>query len=82
MANTYLEGLKKVALGSYNQKRAVADQKIRDAARKSRRIAEAKQNVIDASSTTFDLSDPKQKEAAAIYLSQQANQNEVVLPTE
>ena len=82
LANTYLEGLKKVAIGSYNQKRAVADQKIRDAARKSRRIAEAKRNVINDSSTTFDLSDPKQKEAAAIYLSQQANQDEVVLPTE
>jgi len=46
LSGVYLEGLKKVASSAYNEKRAIADQKILDAANKSRRIAQAKASVV------------------------------------
>jgi hypothetical protein len=85
LANTYLQGLKKVALGSYNQQRAVADQKIRDAARKSRKIAEAKQKVNDKNTLNISLDKAATDEEMNLllnYVDKQAKLKEITLPTE
>ena len=68
LSNTYLQSLKTVAKGSYDQKRAEANRKISDAARRSRKIAEAKQKVEESSTSNFDLSTPQGEAAAMAYL--------------
>jgi len=86
MSETYLEKLKIVANGAYNQKRAVADQKIQDAANKSRRIAQAKQNVENAGKMSIDLDNitPEQKRIIqdALKKQQTVAAGEVSLPVE
>ena len=86
MSETYLEKLKIVANGAYNQKRAVADQKIQDAANKSRRIAQAKQNVENAGKMSIDLNNitPEQKRIIqdALKKQQTVAAGEVSLPVE
>jgi len=73
LSENYLKSLKQVAAGSYAQKRAEANRKISDAARRSRKIAEAKQEVEESSTSNFDLSTPQGEAAAILYL-QQKNQ--------
>jgi hypothetical protein len=86
LSNTYLQSLKTVAKGSYDQKRAEANRKISDAARKSRKIAEAKQRVNESSTSNFDLSTPEGEAAATAYLIKKNNdaagggEEEVTLP--
>ena len=86
LSNTYLQSLKTVAKGSYDQKRAEANRKISDAARRSRKIAEAKQKVNESSTSNFDLSTPEGEAAATAYLIKKNNdaagggEEEVTLP--
>jgi hypothetical protein len=86
LSNTYLQSLKTVAKGSYDQKRAEANRKISDAARRSRKIAEAKQRVEESSTSNFDLSTPEGEAAATAYLIKKNNdaagggEEEVTLP--
>ena len=82
LSNTYLQSLKTVAKGSYDQKRAEANRKISDAARRSRKIAEAKQRVEESSTSNFDLSTPEGEAAATAYLIKKNNDaaEEVTLP--
>ncbi len=83
LANTYLAGLKKVALGSYNQKRAEADQKVRDSYNKSRASARGRKSVeskpfIEQYNSLSEAEKIKFRED----LIKSQNQEEVVLPTE
>ena len=88
LSNTYLQSLKTVAKGSYDQKRAEANRKINDAARRSRKIAEAKQKVNESSTSNFDLSTPEGEAAATAYLIKKNNDaaggggEEVTLPVD
>ena len=88
LSNTYLQSLKTVAKGSYDQKRAEANRKISDAARRSRKIAEAKQKVNESSTSNFDLSTPEGEAAATAYLIKKNNDaaggggEEVTLPVD
>jgi len=81
LANTYLDGLKKVAIGSYNQKRAEADQKIRDSYSKSRASARGRKSVEDVD---FFEQYKSLSEAEKIKFREDLieNQNQVTLPTE
>ena len=82
LSENYLKSLKQVAAGSYAQKRAEANRKISDAARRSRKIAEAKQRVEESSTSNFDLSTPEGEAAATAYLIKKNNDaaEEVTLP--
>ena len=86
LSENYLKSLKQVAAGSYAQKRAEANRKISDAARRSRKIAEAKQKVNESSTSNFDLSTPEGEAAATAYLIKKNNdaagggEEEVTLP--
>ena len=82
LANTYLDGLKKVAIGSYNQKRAEAEQKIRDSYSKSR--ASAKGRLSVSSKKPFIEQYNSLSEAEKIKFREDLieSQNQVTLPTE
>tara|TARA_R100000544_G_C2223911_1_gene59315 strand:- start:479 stop:1594 length:1116 start_codon:yes stop_codon:yes gene_type:complete len=73
LSENYLKNLIKVGQGSYNQKRAIADQKIRDAANKSRSIAQAKKNVENDGKMSVDLNNitAEQKQKILDALSKQ-----------
>jgi len=82
LANTYLDGLKKVAIGSYNQKRAEADQKIRDSYNKSRASARGRKSVVDNKPFIEQYNSLSEAEKIKFREDLIESQNQVTLPTE
>ena len=81
LSNTYLQSLKTVAKGSYDQKRAEANQKIRDSYSKSRASAKGRKSVEDNKSLMEKYNsasaEEKAKFAADLVESQTAAASEV-----
>ena len=81
LSNTYLQSLKTVAKGSYDQKRAEANQKIRDSYSKSRASAKGRKSVEDNKSLMEKYNsasaEEKAKFAADLVASQTAAASEV-----
>lgn len=82
LANTYLAGLKKVALGSYNQKRAEADQKVRDSYNKSRASARGRLSVSSEKPFIEQYNSLSEAEKIKFREDLIESQNQVTLPTE